>query len=533
MAAPPHTPESANDPLGLPAARHSQQAKKERARGYKHTLKASSITGVSTIVILLLTVCRTKVIAVLLGPGGIGFFGVLTSLTSLVSTIAGLGINSSGVRQVSEAVATGDNLRIARVVYTLRRTSLVLGILGAVFIILFSRPLSHVSLGSTEHAGILALLGLTILFGTVNGGQTALLRGLRKIGDLAKLNIWGAFWGTALAIPFVWLWKLQGVAPAMVIVSGMALLASWWFARRVQVPRVRLTSRDLKIEASALLGLGAVFLVTGVLGSAVQYGLRVILLHKMDLNSVGQFLAAAGISAVSVNFILQAMSLDYYPRLTAAAQDNTACNRIANEQSEISMLLAGPGILATVVFAPWLIKLLYSGRFTEADQILRWQCLGMLLRVASWPIAFILLAKGKRRLFLVTETAAHLVHLLAFGLLTWFAGLTGASLAFAVLYSLYLPMIIFTVTRVSRFSWEWGSVRAFLITLGFYGFGMFSAFLLPPLWQFAVGVILVLGLSLHSYRVLSHRLESPLATLALRRIRGFAERAFGRSTPAS
>ena len=532
MAAPPHTLESANDPLGLPAAPHSQQAKKDSALGYKQTLKASSITGVSTVVVLMLKLLKTKAIAVLLGPAGMGLFGVLTSLTSLISTMAGLGINSSGVRQVSEALATGDNLRIARVIYTLRRASLVLGILGALFIILFSRPLSNVSLGSTEHAGILALLGLTVLFGTLNGGQTALLRGLRKIGDLAKLNIWGAFWGTALAIPLVWLWGLQGVAPAMVIVSGMALLASWWFARRVRIPRVSLTSRELKLEASGLLGLGAVFLVTGVLGSAVQYGLRVILLQKMDLNSVGQFQSAIGISAVYVNFILQAMSLDYYPRLTGVAHDNLACNRMANEQSEISMLLAGPGILATVVFAPWVIKLLYSGRFTEADQILRWQSLGVLLRVASWPIAFIMLAKGKGRLFLVTETAAHLVHLLAFGLLTWFAGMTGASLAFAVLYSLYLPMIIFTVTKVSRFSWEWGPVRAFLITLGFYVLGMLSAFLFPPVWQFAAGVTLVLGLSLHSYRVLSRRLESPLAALVLRRIRGFAGRAFG-STPAS
>ena len=57
---------------------------------------------------------RTKAIAVLLGPTGVGLFGLYTAIVDLTVGLAGVGVNSSGVRQVAEAVGTGNAERIAR-----------------------------------------------------------------------------------------------------------------------------------------------------------------------------------------------------------------------------------------------------------------------------------------------------------------------------------------------------------------------------------------------------------------------------------
>ena len=102
------------------------------------------------------------------------------------------------------------------------------------------------------------------------------------------------------------------------------------------------------------------------------------------------------------------MGADFYPRLTAVASDNAECNRLVNEQAEIGLLLAGPGVLATLTFAPLVIALFYSAKFGPAVEILRWICLGMTLRVASWPMGFILLAKGARKTFFWSELLINL-----------------------------------------------------------------------------------------------------------------------------
>ena len=74
---------------------------------------------------------RTKAMALMLGPAGFGLMGLYGVILELTQTIAGMGINSSGVRQIAEAVGTGETARIARTAVVLRRTAFVLGLLGA------------------------------------------------------------------------------------------------------------------------------------------------------------------------------------------------------------------------------------------------------------------------------------------------------------------------------------------------------------------------------------------------------------------
>lgn len=77
------------------------------------------------------------------------------------------------------------------------------------------------------------------------------------------------------------------------------------------------------------------------------------------------------------------MGTDFYPRLTAVAEDNAQCNRLVNEQTEVGLLLAGPGILATLALAPLVLVIFYSSRFVAAVGVLRWICLGTLLQVVT------------------------------------------------------------------------------------------------------------------------------------------------------
>ena len=140
------------------------------------------------------------------------------------------------------------------------------------------------------------------------------------------------------------------------------------------------------------------------------YAVRIIITRKVGLDAAGFYQAAWTLGGLYVGFILQAMGADFYPRLTGVASDNTQCNRLVNEQTLISLLLAGPGVLATLTFAPVVIALFYSAKFTAAVGILRWICLGMTLRVITWPMGFIIVAKGEKKLFFLTELAWTVVN---------------------------------------------------------------------------------------------------------------------------
>jgi PST family polysaccharide transporter len=162
----------------------------------------------------------------------------------------------------------------------------------------------------------------------------------------------------------------------------------------------------------------------------------------MGEEAAGYFQAAIGVSAMYVSFILQAMGTDFYPRLTAFAQDANTCNQLVNEQMEIALLLAAPLILAMLTFCPLVIYLLYSRNFGLASEILRWQMLGALLKVIAWPVGFILLAKNQGLKFFGCELLWNLAYLGTILLGLKPVGLIITGIGFTTAYALMLAWVL-------------------------------------------------------------------------------------------
>jgi enterobacterial common antigen flippase len=430
---------------------------------YGQILKSSTLIGGSSVLNVCFGMVRTKAMALLLGPTGVGLLGLYGSIIDVTRTAAGMGVNSSGVRQIAEAVGTGDAQRISRTVTTLRRVAFCSGAVGALLLLGFSKPVSWLTFHDAEHTSSVALLALAVLFGDISAGQAALVQGMRRIADLARMSVLGAFYGTLFAIIIVYFMRERGVVPSLVCAAAMSILTSWWYARRVKVERVTLTLHQIFDETSALLRLGIVFMAGGLMTTGTGYLVRIMVLKQINLEAAGFYQSAWALGGFYIGFILQAMGADFYPRLTAVAGDNTECNRLVNEQAEVGLLLAVPGIIATLVFAPLVIHVFYSAKFEPAVEILRWICLGMLLRVAVWPMAFIMLAKAERALYFWTELFGNVtyVSLAWVGITFW--GLTGTGIAFFGMCVVYWICVQAVVGRLSGFRWSPANLRLALL----------------------------------------------------------------------
>src|SRR5208282_5653683 len=325
-------------------------------------LKSSALIGGSSVLRIAVGIVRTKALALMLGPVGVGLLGLYDSIATLAQTIAGMGINGSGVRQIAAAVGTGDSGQIARTVTTLRRVALLLGAMGALLLVIFRGPVSQFSFDDGQHAGAIALLSLAVLLGAVSAGQIALVQGMRRIADLALSNVLGAFYGSVFGVLIVWLyWRRgaaeAGVVPSLLAVAALAMVMSWWYSRKIRVEPVRMRVAEIAGEAAGLLKLGVVFMASGLMTMGVGYLVRIVVARKLGLQEAGYYQAAWTLGGLYVGIILQAMAADFFPRLTAVANNHAECNRLVNEQAEVGLLLAGPGILGTLTFAPLVIDL--------------------------------------------------------------------------------------------------------------------------------------------------------------------------------
>jgi enterobacterial common antigen flippase len=491
LSAPPQQPL----PLAIPMATAEKNT-------YGQILKSSALVGGSSGLNIVIGIVRTKVMAILLGPSGFGLAGIYGSIADLALNIAGVGINSSGVRQIAEAVGSNDTERISLTISVLRRTSIVLGVVGAALLVLFSGQVSTLTFGNNQHARAVSLLSIAVLLRLVSGGQSALIQGTRRIADFAKVGVLGAFFGTFLSIPIIYFLRENGVVLYLIAVAASTLATSWWYSRKVPIPTASIPRAKLRQEAAALLKLGFAFMSSGLMTMGVAYVVRIALLRKVGVEATGLYQSAWVLGGLYVGFILQAMGADFYPRLTAHSKDNTACNRLVNEQARVGLLLAGPGVIATLTFAPLVIALFYSAKFGAAVGILRWICLGTTLQVITWPMGFIILAKGRQKIFFWSESAWAVVSLaLAWACVRWF-GLNGAGIAFFGSYVFHGFVTYPIARRLSGFRWSSANRQTGILFLSLIAVVFCVSNLLPfPLATF-LGALAVVLSTAYSVRML-------------------------------
>lgn len=432
---------------------------------YRQILRSTTIIGGSSAVNIALRVIAAKLTALLLGPNGVGLIGVFNAAIGVASSIAGMGIaSSSGVRTMAEASANADADWVVSVAVTLRRVSLVLGIAGSLAFFALREPISRLTFGNPGYAIALGILAPAVGMNVISAMQTAFLRGMRRIGDLARVTILGLALGTLLGMPVLYIWRQAGITPYLVILSGMTLAVSWHYARKVRIRPMTVAWKESLRLARGMFSLGVSFMLAGLTTTATTYLIKTLITRQMGLQALGYYEAASALANVYVGFILGAMGTDFFPHLSSVIRDRAKSAELINAQVEIGVLIAAPGILVVLTLGSFVLTLLYSADFTPAFEILRWQALGTFLRVASWPLGYILLAQGRGGWFLGTELSANLVYLgLLWGLTPRF-GLAGIGGAFFGMYVYCVLLMIFSARRLLGFDYSRRN-RALLLLL--------------------------------------------------------------------
>ena len=455
-------------------------------------LKSTTLVGGATLLTVAVSIVRVKLMALLLGPAGIGLMSVYISIVDLTRSAAGMGLGSSGVRQIAEAAGSADTHRIARTATVVRRVAVALGLLGAVALSSASGPVSSLSFGSAAHASAIAVLGVAVLFHLLADGQVALLQGTRRIGDMARVGVLAALLGTVCSLALVLALHERGIAPALVSIAAASALMGWWYSRRLPLARAAMPPRETARAAGDLLKLGVAFMVSSFLMMGAAYATRLITLRELGIDAAGLYQAAWALGGLYVGFVLQAMGADFYPRLVAVANDHAECNRLVNEQAHVSLLIAGPGVIATLVLAPAVLTLFYSAHFADAVEVLRWLCLGMAVRVITWPMGYIIVAKGAQTIFFAVELAWATFNVASTWLLVELFGLPGVGIAFFASYLFHYALVYPIVRRIAGFRW---SAESLLTSAGLLAV---CFVLLPATYLLPEGVTAVLGLLVYA-----------------------------------
>ena len=412
---------------------------------------------------LMIGFARVKALAVLIGPVGVGLIGTYDVLVMMAIYVFGLGVQASGVRQVAIASGQQDTERTARTIATLRRLSWSLGLVGTLVVGASAWVISRLTFKDPSHGIDILILSPAILLSSIYYGGMAIVQGCQRIGDLAKITVLSAIGQAVSVIAFVYFLGQRGIAFSFVASGGFSLLICRWVMKGMAFPRAPSTWASSIRESRTFIKLGLGLTNALLLTTMVVYATRTLIARDLGLEAVGIYLCAYSLSGKFIGFLLDAMQTDFYPRLSAVAHDHEDLNRLVNQQTEIVLLMAMPGLLATLAFAPWLVRLFYSGAFDGATVLLRWFILGCLVRVIYAPIGFVQLAKGRSLLYFLSEAFISLSCLAVTFMLLKAFGLRGAAASYLVGNVFQTTVLLVISRRLTGFRWSQHTVRFLLI----------------------------------------------------------------------
>lgn len=424
----------------------------EQQNSYRQIFKATSIFGGVQFVSILISILRSKFIAILLGSSGIGIMSLLQTGTDLIANVTNLGLSTSAIRDISEAKDSNDSHRIARTLTSFRRLLWLTGLLGMVTTLLLSPWLSQWVFGNKEYTWSFIILSVTLLLNAQSNGKHTLLQGMRKTKWMAQGGIFGGIIGLIISIPIYYMYGVKGIVPTMILTAVSALLLNWYYTRHIHIESVNIPFITSLKDGGKMIKLGILITLSGFISMLTNYFITIYISRTGSLSDLGLFQSGFNIANKYVGLVFTAITVDFYPRLAGINKDNLKVKTLVNQQTELTLLIIAPLLVLLLSTTPLVIQLFYTKEFLPTVPYMQWIALGLIFRALSWMMGFIVLAKGDSMLYFYKELIMNIITLICNIAGYKLGGLEGLGIAFMITNILVFTYVYWLVNTKYEYS---------------------------------------------------------------------------------
>ena len=435
---------------------------------FARILRSSALMGGAQAVTMVSAFLRSKLIAVLIGPSGIGLMGVLGTFNAQLSTIVGWGLGTSAVRTIAGASELDRDRKISAVRMLGRRLAWA-GFMGVLLLVV---PVGYMTFKTQEYALEILIAGLAVPCIIATSMWSALLQAGGHVGSIARCQIQSSIIGMLAGLPFVYFFGSVGIAISILLVAATTAFVTWRAASRMSP---KSSASALASDTQELIQLGVALQFSAILAALSSYLARVLILrsHGDDLVAglaeAGYCQAAFAITGSVPGVIFSATNSDFFPRV-AAAKDEQQAQQITEIQIKASLLLALPILMGLFTMGHLAVRLLYAQGFEPAVPLLDWFVWAIFFFLMGWPLGFWLTARGSKRTVAVFQSLSSIL-MIALGLiLIPFYGAKGVAVGYLGCGVIYCVVVLVFARRLSgnwlsRGTFIWFGIAAVALAL--------------------------------------------------------------------
>ena len=403
-------------------------------------IKTSVLTAISTIIKVISAFVINKVIAIYVGPSGLAIVGQLQNFMELIVTFSNGAITNGIVKYTAEYQTIEDKQKVFSTSIII---SLVCSLIVSIFLFGFSGYLSELILKDTQYSSVFIIFGLTVFLFALNTVLMSILNGQKEIKKYVLVNIVSSIFSLFFTSFLIMQLNLMGAMYALVTNQSIIFFVTLAFV--IKSNWFKLEYFRQGIDKETLLKLGKYSLM------AITTALTVPVSHLIIRNHIGENLGwdSAGywqgiwyISTMYLMIITTSLGVYYLPKLSEI-QDNAELRKEIFNGYKIIMPIVIIMSILIFLLKEYIILIAFSDKFMPMMELFAWQLIGDVIKIASFLLAYLMLAKAMTKIFIYTEVGFSVLFVLFSIYFINTFGLIGITYAFSLNYFLYLVAMIF------------------------------------------------------------------------------------------
>lgn len=406
-------------------------------------IKTSVLSAISTIIRVVAGFVSIKIIAVYIGPSGLAMLGQFQNFIAMISSFGSAGVGSGVIKYTAEHHS--DEKQKSKIWSNALKLSLIFLTPVVLFIVLFAKNISLYLLHTEKYSSIFIIFAVTLIFFVINILLTSILNGQKEIKKLTIINILGSLVALAVTVYLVMMYKIYGALLAGIVSQSIILTITLTFVLKSSWFRVSMffSAMDKKISVD-LLHYSLMALVSAIGLPLMLLYLRTYIGNNIGWDEAGYWQAIWKISEIYLMLITTTLSIYYLPKLSSIV-DRQELKKEILHVSKIVMPMVVLMALTIFFLKDIIISVLFSESFKPMSELFLFQLLGDVVKIASWMLAFIFVAKKMTKLFVFSEIFFKITFIvLAISLMKVY-GLKGITIAFFLNYVLYFGFVYFSL----------------------------------------------------------------------------------------
>jgi PST family polysaccharide transporter len=323
--------------------------------------------------------------------------------------------------------------------------TLYISVVCGLALVLFARYFSELILLDKQYTSVFFIFGITIILYSFNNLLNSILNGYKEFRKYVTIAIIGSIVGLVFSLVLVYFYHIEGALIGTVTYQSVIFFVTLFYIQKSSWFSWKLFNQRIsKLALKKYLSYTLMTLTSAATIPVTQLMVRGRLMNTLSATEAGWWEAMNRLSGMYLMMVTTSFSIYYLPRLAELTEKKALKNEILTACKLILPILL---ISFTSIYflRDIVIRILFSPDFYQMNNLFFWQLTGDFLKIASWLLAFLMIAKSKTRDFMISEILFSLSFVVLSFVMLDVNGVVGITQAYTINYFIYLIVMLLWV----------------------------------------------------------------------------------------